>query len=142
MAGRLLAAREAIMAPIRPILREAGITEQQWRVLRVLIDDGALDLSTLARNAMLRPPSLTRILRELLARRLITRDTDASDARRSIVSIAPAGQAVVDETTEATLAALEQYAQAFGVDRLRDLLRELAMLTEAIAGPEGVVAVD
>ena len=32
----LMRAREQVMAPIRNMLADSGITEQQWRVLRVL----------------------------------------------------------------------------------------------------------
>lgn len=130
------------MAPVRPILREKCITEQQWRVLRVLIDDGALDLSTLAKNALLRAPSLTRILKELQDRGLVEREVDASDARRSIVSITGLGRTLVDETTVATLAMLDRYADAFGVDRLRALLSELALLNRTIAGPDQLTTDD
>ena len=52
-------------------LRDAGVTEQQWRVLRVLIDNTRIDVSALAAAALLRAPSLTRILRELEGRGLI-----------------------------------------------------------------------
>lgn len=133
LAGRLLAARDAVMAPILPILRDAGITEQQWRVLRVLIDEGSMDLSTLAGNALLRPPSVTRILKELQTRKLVTRELDPLDARRSIVAITETGRALVDETNDATLAMLDRYAEAFGVERLRALLAELALLTATVA---------
>lgn len=136
LAGRLAAAREAVLAPIRPILRDAGVTEQQWRILRVLIDDGASDLSTLATNTLLRAPSLTRILRELKDRALVARVIDPADARRSIVSITSAGRALVDKTTLATLAMLDRYDAAFGVDRLNALIAELALLTETIADPD------
>lgn len=130
------------MAPIRPILRRAGATEQQWRVLRVLADQGGIDVTTLAYGAMLRPPSLTRILKELLDRNLISRDVDAEDGRRSIVTISPSGRALVDETAAAYLRTLDRYGDAYGVDRFSALLNDLAVLTETITGPEGVAAAD
>ena len=137
LAGRLLAAREALIGPIRPVLREAGITEQQWRVLRVLIDQGDVDLTTIAAKALLRPPSLTRILRELTSRTLVERQADAVDARRSIVRILPAGRRIVDTTTRATLSMLDRYAAVFGSERIVRLRDELALLTEAV-GPAGM----
>ncbi len=130
------------MAPVRPILNKADITEQQWRVLRVLSDAGAVDLSTLAQNAMLRPPSLTRILRELVGRKLVMREVDVEDGRRSIVTISRRGRTLVNETTDAMLAVLDRYADAFGVDRLRALLHELSVLTDALAGSDKVAMVE
>ena len=93
IAGLLLAAREATMAPIRPKLRAADVTEQQWRVLRVLSDEGRLDIAALAASAMLHGPSVTRILKELGERGLIARDVDPQDKRRSIIAISEAGRA-------------------------------------------------
>ena len=45
LAFALLRAREKVMTPIRAMLAEAGITEQQWRVLRVLDEFGPLEAS-------------------------------------------------------------------------------------------------
>ena len=40
---QLLKAREAAMARFRPMLRSHGLTEQQWRVIRVLAAADGLD---------------------------------------------------------------------------------------------------
>ncbi len=39
----LLQARERVIARFRPILNAHGITEQQWRIVRALIDTGPLE---------------------------------------------------------------------------------------------------
>jgi DNA-binding MarR family transcriptional regulator len=39
----LLQARERVMARFRPILNEHGITEQQWRIVRLLLEEGPLE---------------------------------------------------------------------------------------------------
>ena len=62
----LLRAREAVMARFRPMLHEIGVTEQQWRVLRVLDEGGELDVSTVAHRAAILPPSLTGTGRDLI----------------------------------------------------------------------------
>ncbi len=139
LAGTLLAAREAVMAPIRPELRSADVTEQQWRVLRVLDDHESLDAAALAAAALLHAPSLTRILKELNERGLITRGPDPGDARRSIVAITAAGRRLIGETAAHTLAVLEGYAEAFGRERLEALRQEIAAFTASIArfAPKG-----
>lgn len=133
LAGALLTAREAVMAPIRPMLRDAGVTEQQWRVLRVLQDEGSIDPSRLARSALLFPASITRILRELAERELVRREADPNDGRRSIVAITPSGAALVEQTAAHTLEMLDLYAERFGQHRLQALLGELRDLAVAIA---------
>ena len=62
---QLLQAREAAMAHFRPMLREHGLTEQQWRVLRVLASEEQLDTGELASRTVLLAPSLSRILQSL-----------------------------------------------------------------------------
>ena len=44
----LLYARETLMQHFRPVLKEAGLTEQQWRVLRTLSDTGAIEPNQIA----------------------------------------------------------------------------------------------
>jgi len=132
VAGSLLAAREAVMSPIRPILHDASLTEQQWRVLRALVDEGSLDPSNLAAAAILLPPSVTRILRELLERGLIERVVDAADGRRSIVTVSASGRTLFEHTAAHTHLLLEAYKKSFGADRLKHLVAELHALTNAI----------
>ena len=133
LAGTLLAAREAVMAPIRPILREAGVTEQQWRVLRVLCDQGKMDLSNIAATAMLHPPSVTRILRELVDRKLVRRFDDPQDGRRGIVEVSKAGLLLVHNTAGHALRVLDGYAKAFGRGRLERLIAEIQEFKIVIA---------
>ena len=93
----LMRAREAVMAPIRQMLNESGITEQQWRILRVLSESGSQDASRLAMRACITLPSLTRISRSMIDRGLIERETDGQDRRRYTVSITPNGQKIIDD---------------------------------------------
>jgi homoprotocatechuate degradation regulator HpaR len=87
----LLCAREAVMQYFRPLHRAHGITEQQWRVLRMLNKCGDLEISELARQAVLKPPSLSRILRDLEAAGMVSRRAVARDQRRGLISITPYG---------------------------------------------------
>lgn len=137
LAGTLLAARESVMAPIRPHLRESDVTEQQWRVLRVLNDETDLDPSTLAERAILHPPSVTRILRELVERGLIDRLPDENDGRRAILRLTPSGQRLVDLTAKRTVELLDEYAARFGATRLDALRKELIALTQILEGVGG-----
>jgi len=132
MAGALLAAREAVMAPLRPLLRDAGVTEQQWRILRVLADLGPTDCIGIANATMLLPPSVTRIVKELAERGLVVRSTDEKDARRILVTISDHGQALIRSTSRHTWAILDQYRTYFGDARYEALQRELRALAAVI----------
>jgi len=124
----LLRARERVMGPIRAMLSDVGITEQQWRVLRVLQETGPLDPTRIAEEACLLLPSLTRILQKLNDKKLIRRKQDTSDRRKQIIQIAPKGEALIQANLVTSIAILEQIRDQMGPDRydaLLDLLNEL-----------------
>ena len=77
------------MDRFRPSLREIGITEQQWRVLRALYGRGEVETGALAGLCCLLTPSLSRILKHLEATGLVVRRPAPSDQRRTLVAIAP-----------------------------------------------------
>lgn len=122
------------MMPLRPMLRDANVTEQQWRVLRVLDDSGPAEPTDLAKSALLFAPSVARILKELGERGLVTRAPHAGDRRRAIVTLSPAGKALVEATSRHTIARLDAYIERYGADRMDRLLSELRALIDAI-GP-------
>jgi homoprotocatechuate degradation regulator HpaR len=132
----LLSAKEAVLAPMRPTLREYNITEPQWRVLRVINDRGAADASGLAEVGLLHAPSVTRILKELEQRKLIVRETDVNDRRRNLVALSPEGREVVKVISRQVLHVMREHSVRFGDQRMEKLLNELRALTAAIRGVE------
>lgn len=125
----LLRAREAVMSHFRPMLAEHGVTEQQWRVIRVLDEAGMLDASEVAERAFILAPSLTRMIRSLEERGFISKHKDKLDGRRVLLKIAPAGQAIIRDVlpdSQTIYAALEDHYGRERLDRLVDLLDELA----------------
>jgi homoprotocatechuate degradation regulator HpaR len=132
MVGLLMGAREALFVALRPILREADLTEAQWRVLRVLSDQGLSDPTRLALAAQLHAPSVSRILKELVDRRLVIREPHHQDPRRSTVRLSEAGQRVVADTAAQIRPLMQFFAKRFGPKRLAGLQQELAAFTLAI----------
>ena len=133
----LIRAREAVMAPIREMLAGTGLTEQQWRVLRVLDEFGPMDASQLSREAGLMASSLTRIVQSMVTDGLVTRKSSTTDRRRQIIGIASSGQKVLADNRDAALAIAEDLRDRLGehdFERLLDLLESLA---EVGPGPKG-----
>lgn len=124
----LIRARESVMAPIRKMLAETGITEQQWRVLRVLAEHGPLDTSTLADRACLLFPSLTRIATNMRQKGLITQTRDSSDRRRQIIQITHDGQKIIDERADQASRIVTQFRASLGDENYERLLDLLALL--------------
>lgn len=124
----LLRARETLMGPIRDMLARSGVNEQKWRVLRVLQEQGPLELSQLAGEACLMLSSLTRMVRPMEAEGLITRTTPPEDRRKSVVAIAPVGLRLVQDHAEESHAILSTIERDFGTEELEQLLDLLERL--------------
>jgi homoprotocatechuate degradation regulator HpaR len=135
----LLRAREAVMRQFRPSLRDHGLTEQQWRILRALAAIDTIEVTELARMAFLLGPSLSRILRDLEARHLIERRTAKADLRRAVVSISGKGLKVIEKvapSSEAIYAAITKRYGARKLAELQDMLHALegSLLELPVAG--------
>jgi homoprotocatechuate degradation regulator HpaR len=134
----LLQARETVMAHTRPRLREHGLSDQQWRVLRVLgehaqASDG-IETGRVAREAFLLGPSLTGVLARMERDGLISRARCPQDARRTVVRATEAGLAKVQtlaHTIEAHYAWMEQQLGNDHLKALYDLLDRLIALESA-----------
>ncbi len=116
------------MSPIRDMLQSIHLTEQKWRVLRVLDELGEVEQSTIAHEACLLLPSVTRILRTMEAEGQISRRRDSDDKRRTMVTITNAGRSILTDNLAASLAITGNIEAQMGqekLDQLLDLLEEL-----------------
>lgn len=129
----LLRAREAVMRQFRPSLREHGLTEQQWRILRALAAIEAVEVTELARTAFLLGPSLSRILRDLEARHLIERKIAKTDQRRSMVSISKEGVKLMASVAPTSEAIYAEITRRFGARKLAELQEMLGELESSLA---------
>lgn len=124
----LLRARETVMAPIRDMLQDIHLTEQKWRILRVLHEMGEVEQSTISKEACLLLPSLTRILRTMEADGQIARRQDTNDKRRTQVKITALGRQILEANMGTSLAIYTTIEEQMGqdkLDQLLDLLEEL-----------------
>ncbi|MGJ4949270.1 homoprotocatechuate degradation operon regulator HpaR [Bradyrhizobium sp. HKCCYLS20291] len=128
----LLRAREAVMRQFRPSLRQHGLTEQQWRILRALSAVEVIEVTELARVAFLLGPSLSRILRDLEARGLIQREVDARDMRRGVLSITPRGLKLIAQVAPSSEAIYASIATRYGARKLAALHKMLGELEDSM----------
>lgn len=130
----LLRAREAVMRHFRASLRDHGLTEQQWRILRALAAIDAIEVTELARVAFLLGPSLSRILRDLEARRLIERKVAKADLRRGLVSISTKGVRLMETVAPSSEAIYAAITKRYGARKLRELQDMLHTLERSLSG--------
>ena len=119
----LLEAREAVMAHTRPSLRAHGLSDQQWRVLRVLgehADEAAgVETGRVAREAYLLGPSLTGVLTRMERDGWIERQRCPQDARRTVVRATAAGLAKVQALSQTIEAHYRWMEQGLGKTNLK-----------------------
>jgi homoprotocatechuate degradation regulator HpaR len=134
----LLKARESVMVRFRPCLREHGLTEQQWRVLRAMSASAqSLRPSELSAMTFISMPSLSRLLKTLEGRALITRGRDENDLRGAHFSLTPQGLAIVAEIAPESEAIYAEIERLLGRQDLEQLYIVLQQVVERLGAPSG-----
>lgn len=82
---------DAVMPRFRQIFGDFDLTEQQWRVLRVLWESDRSALGELSEVTLLPAPSLVGIVDRLESRGLVARQRSAEDRRKVYVQATAAG---------------------------------------------------
>lgn len=125
----LIQAREALMTHFRPLLNEIGLTDQQWRILRLLAENGTMDFQELARSACILRPSLTGILTRLEKMKLVVRLRPANDHRRVFLKLTEQGEQTYNDFVsriDTCYDDIESQLSKEKLKRLHELLHELA----------------
>ncbi len=85
---------DTIIPHYRKVFKEHGISEQQWRILRVLWEVNESTSAELAKRTLLPSPSMVGIIDRMSAKQLVTRQRSSQDRRIVNVSITEKGQAL------------------------------------------------
>ncbi|WP_186174551.1 homoprotocatechuate degradation operon regulator HpaR [Burkholderia gladioli] len=128
----LLEAREALLVPIRSILNEYSLTEQQWRILRLLeeVSGEGLEAAQIAKQCCLLHPSLTRILERLERDGMITRKRSALDLRRSKIRLTVRSRSLIGRIQPRIEAQYRSIEAKFGRGKLEEIYAALRRVQE------------
>ena len=88
----LYRALDAVMPRFRRIFNEFGLTEQQWRVLRVLWEEEEIAFRTLSDLTLIPAPSLVGVVDRLANQGLVGRHRSEQDRRNVFVFATDAGK--------------------------------------------------
>ncbi|MBT8765440.1 homoprotocatechuate degradation operon regulator HpaR [Pseudomonas boanensis] len=127
----LLQAREAAMSFFRPLLNQHDLTEQQWRVIRLLRQHGELESYQLADLACILKPSMTGVLARLERDGMVVRRKAPQDQRRVLVNLTEKGQQCFVSMSEGMESNYQKIQEQFGEEKLKqllDLLNELKQI--------------
>jgi len=131
----LLRAREGVLAHFRPILKAHGVTEQQWRIVRVLMEQGPLEPRQLVDLCCLSSPSLAGILARMDELNLVARERIGHDQRRVRVSLTPASRRLAERMAPQIEAAYRRIESHIGADFTARFYRTLDELIAMMDEP-------
>jgi DNA-binding MarR family transcriptional regulator len=117
--------------------RELGITGAQLFVLRELAAGPGMSLRRLSERTLTDPSSVSVVVARLVAQQLVSRSSDPTDARRSVLSLTERGRALLTRAPEPVQARLIAAMRALPRTRLRQLGVVLGELVLAIGAAEG-----
>lgn len=130
--SKLQRGRDTLVGYFRTVFYVHDLTDPQWRVLRTLSTADEIDASETAKRAFLLPSSLSRILRDLGARGLLQSRVSDKDARRVMLSLTPAGWALMAEIEPFLQPIYHEVERRFGLERLQQLSQLLDEFAEAL----------
>ena len=131
----LLRAREAVMRQFRPNLREHGLTEQQWRILRTLDEMEQLEPREICEHCHILSPSMTGVLSRMEEMGLVTRERMPEDQRRVLVRMTPKSEKLVSELGPLIVEQYKIIEQAFGPELIKQLYEVMDKVIAAERAP-------
>ena len=128
----LLRAREAVMRGFRRLLRAHGLNEQEWRIMRALMESDRLEIGELAARVFILKPSATRTVKNLERRGIVSRSRVSSDQRRASIALTPKGRALFDELAPRSELEYARIARLVGASDIDELYQLLGRVTDAL----------
>jgi homoprotocatechuate degradation regulator HpaR len=120
---------DAVMPRFRKIFNDFGLTEQQWRVLRVLWEYEAVTINRLAELTLIPAPSLVGVVDRLERDELVTRQRSQADRRKVNVVLIARGVELEDQVmprVAKTYAELKQSVDPHTWDTVLEGLQEIS----------------
>lgn len=130
-----LKAREELLCHFRPIISHFGLTEQQWRILRVLDEVEQLEPREICDHCHILSPSLTGVLSRMEEMALVTRTRMKDDQRRVIVQLTPKSKQLVSELGPLIVEQYKIIEKAFGPDLIKQLYEIMDTVIAIERGP-------
>ena len=130
---RLYRALDAVMPAFRQVFSEFGLTEQQWRVLRVLWERGSVPLSSLASATLIPAPSLVGVVDRLTRNGLVARERSTGDRRVVYIYATEQGQSLEASVRPRVDAVYAQLMDQIEPKVWRELNISLDQLTESLS---------
>lgn len=120
---------DSIIPKYREVFKQHGISEQQWRILRVLWEIQECTAAELARRTLLPSPSMVGVIDRMNAKGLVLRDRSTEDRRRVNVRLTEKGrnmqaelQPQIDKVYEQILSQCKDKDLATTINTLQNII--------------------
>jgi homoprotocatechuate degradation regulator HpaR len=118
----LYRALDTVMPSFRKIFNDFGLTEQQWRVLRVLWEGDDITIRQLAEVTLIPAPSLVGIVDRLERDGLVARQRLTTDRRKVNVAVTQAGAELEDKIMPRVASAYVELKQSVDAETWSQVL--------------------
>lgn len=133
----LLQAREGVISRFRPLLKTHGITEQQWRIVRALVDLGPMEPRQIVQVCGISSPSLAGVLSRMDEMGLVQRERFDNDARRVSVTLTAKSRALAQKLAPQIEAVYAEIEALIGTEFTRGLYQALDTLIARLGAGDG-----
>jgi homoprotocatechuate degradation regulator HpaR len=120
---------DTVMPRFRRIFNDFGLTEQQWRVLRVLWETDNTTIMALSEATLLPAPSLIGIVDRLERDELVNRQRSEVDRRKVNVVLTSQGAALEDEIMPRVASAYADLKQSVDAETWSAVLAGLGQIS-------------
>lgn len=122
-------ASHALFKDFEAVVRAAGLSALEWRVLATLSGQPGLPVGQLAQEVLSQQPTVTKLVQRLAAQGWVALHSDPADQRRTLVVITPTGQkkanALIEQARQHEAHTLRGLSAA-EIEKLKRQLRRLA----------------
>ncbi|HEX7440527.1 MAG TPA: MarR family transcriptional regulator [Caldimonas sp.] len=130
LAALLAQASHLISTEFHEVVRSHGLSVSEWRVLASLAGSEPISIGRLAQVAVLKQPTVTRMLDRMEAKDQVERLAHAGDRRVTLVRITPNGSRMVARLIALARGHEAKVLEPFGLARAEDLKATLRRIIE------------
>ena len=127
---------DAVMPPYRALFKRFDITEQQWRVLRVLWAHERVNSAELASMSLIPASSLVGIIDRLERKNLVSRRRSERDRRVVYVAASSSGRALEADVSRPVAAIHRRIRSAVSAEEWDCMIATLAKIDRTLQGDE------
>jgi homoprotocatechuate degradation regulator HpaR len=120
------------MRGFRALLREHGLNEQEWRIMRALMEVDRIEIGELAERVFILKPSATRTVKNLQARDIVSRSRSDTDQRRAFIALTAKGRQLFDDIAPNNELEYARITRLMGAQETQQLYELLRSVTERL----------